>query len=192
VGSDRRRSGFTLLEVMVTMAIVGGALVTLLISREKAVNDLIETRNNNWARQIAREMLTELEFHELDRYSGQLDQYPGFSFDIHVEDIDLVTGEGDADAEEREREKKEKRLSNEQQGDADSRFKPGDLLEDEEGQEELVYPVRKVKLRVEWPNMSGADGAEPNKLEIEAILPQLPEFVKARSEQLDSPFETQR
>src|SRR5215204_3681488 len=144
--------GFTLLEILVTLAIIGVWIFPLIALREGAVNQLIESRNSDWARALARELLTELEFHELDRYAGPVDGYPGFEFQIEVQEVDLVTGEGDPEAEQREKDKKDKRLDS-ANDDPDSRFRPSDSVIPEDEKQELVYPVRKVKLTLTYPNM---------------------------------------
>jgi prepilin-type N-terminal cleavage/methylation domain-containing protein len=189
VRSDRKRatdSGFTLLEVMVSLSLMVTVFLMLQI-REESINRSIDARNSELARMLARELLTELEFHDLESRGGPFDEYPGFSYSVEVEEVDLVTGEGDPEAEKREQEKQLKRAG----GDPESRFDRSDLQTNDDELQELVYPVRKVKLTMRYPNLS--EGAkEPYQIDIETILPALPEAIEEHNKKLESPFQNER
>lgn len=155
---DARRRGFTLLEILFTIVIVGVPVVMMLLIRERATRQSMQAYHYNVARMLARELLTELEFHELDRYEGPFDGFPGFSYQIEVEDVDLVTGEGEKEGDE----------------DSEAAYTPVDAIDPEEGTEQLDYPVRRVKLTLRYPNLRDPDAKEPLELRIQTILPPLP------------------
>lgn len=160
---------------------------TIIQLREGSINRSIEARNTDLARMLAREIITELEFHDLESRGGPIDGYPGFTYQIEVEEIDLVTGEGDPEAEKREQDKQLKREG----GDPNSRFDRSDLQSNDEELQELVYPVRKVKLTMRYPNLR-EDAKEPNQFDIETILPPLPETIEEHNQKMDSPFQNDR
>jgi prepilin-type N-terminal cleavage/methylation domain-containing protein len=187
VRSERRQSGFTLLEVMVTLAVIAISVFKILELREKSINTSIDARNENLARMLAREILTELEFHDIENRGGPIDEYPGFAFTLDVEEIDLVTGEGDPEAEKREQEKQRKREGE----DSSSRFAPTDAQDNSDELQELVYPVRKVKLTLRYPNLR-EDSKEPNQLVVETVLPPLPESIEEHNRKMSSEFQNER
>lgn len=158
--------GFTLLEIMVTIAVVAFALVPMLLIRERTTVESMTARNFNIARTLARELLTELEFHELDSNSGSFENHPLFEYDIEVEEVDLVTGEEDED------DRYDDKQDNAEDG---SVFTPGDAMFPEDEEDNRIYPVRRVKLTLTYPNLRPDSALERNELVIETILPPLPE-----------------
>ena len=50
--ADSREGGFTLLEIMVTIAIIGGSVAAILVLRENSIVKFYEARNDNDARYI--------------------------------------------------------------------------------------------------------------------------------------------
>lgn len=180
--------GFTLLEILVTLMIVGLAVFGVLVIREQSINEYFEARNANIARTLASEMITELEFHELESRGGPIDGLPGFEFSIDVEEIDLVTGEGDPEAEKREQDKRAKRSGD---YDPDTRFNPSDSVKPDDELQEFVYPVRKVKLTLLYPNLN-VEAQEPRKLVVETILPPLPEAIEEHERKMNSPFQSDK
>ncbi len=161
-------SGFTLLEIMLALALVGVSVVPVLLVREQSHRQSQQARVANLARLKARELLSEFEFHGLDTLSGEFDDrgLAGFRYDIEVEEIDLVTG----DEEDDEYDPDDKSGSKFYKGPADSVFATADEEEDE-GE----YPVRRVTLTLTYPNLSSSGSDEPRKLTIETIFPALPE-----------------
>ncbi len=173
---------------MLTLAVMA-LIVPMLAIREQSVNQYIAARNDNLARTIARDLLTELEFHDLDSRGGQIDGQPGFTYQLDIEEVDLVTGEGDPEAEKREKDKQAKRAGDD---DSSSRFKPSDAQGGKNDElQELVDPVRKVKLTLKYPNLR-EDAKEPNQLVIETILPALPEAIEEHNKKMNSPFGSDR
>lgn len=167
MNAERADRGFTLLEIMVTLAIVGGAMVLVLGQRENALIASYQARNANIARSMARELLSELEFHELTSNTGSSDKYPGFEYDIEIEEQDLLTGKEDDD----------KDPNNDNSGSRfsdKSRF--SDAVDAAEEEEEEEFPVRRVKLTIHYPNVRRqANGDDRLNLVVETIFPALPQ-----------------
>ena len=153
-----RTGGFTLLEIMLTLALVAIGVIPVLLTRERSVRQSYRAHHLNTARTLARELLTELEFHELDQMSGEFDGYPGFSYDIEVEEVDLVTGQEEED---------EDNPYSTQGG-----YQPADSIDPEEG-EEMDYPVRRVTLTLKFPNLK-LEATDDEELKIITIFPPLP------------------
>ncbi len=171
-----------------TIALIGVCLIPMLSIRERSINQYIDARNDNLARMKARDILTELEFHDLDSRGGQIDGLPGFTYQLDIEEVDLVTGEGDPDAEKREKDKQAKRNGD---NDPNARFDRSDVQTKDDELQELVDPVRKVKLTMRYPNLK-EDAKEPNQFIIETILPALPEAIEEHNKKMNSPFQNDR
>lgn len=171
--------GFTLLEVMATLAIIGGVMVIVLESRESALSNFYVARNANIARSLARELMSELSFKEPDDLRGGFDGYEGFEFEIEITREDLVSGETDEESDNDPystgRDWKERDKGTGSSGSSNSGgFTPADsLIPDDEEQPE--YPVRRIKVTVFYPNLRGGDDADPLKLVLETIMPPLPD-----------------
>ena len=168
---------FTLLEIMLTIAVVGVAVVPVLLIREQSKRQSYQARNANIARTLARELMSEIEFHGLDPQASQIEGYPGFEYEYEVEQVDLVSGE--------EEDEDDRNDPYNQKSSDNSVFSgPRDSVFPEEQEEEDSYLVRRVKLTIRYPNLKTNGGDEPNQLVIETILPALPEekeeFLKKR------------
>jgi hypothetical protein len=156
-------------EILVTLALVAIAIFPLLQAREMSMIKSYQARDANLARELARRLLSELEFHDLQNLRGPVDGYPGFVYEIEVEDEDLVTGE-----KEDEDEKKLGTTKNKPKKDQDenpSPFSPADAVDPET--ENQDYPVRRVKLTLTYPNL--LDDEKPHQLVIVTLLQPLPE-----------------
>lgn len=176
---------------MVTLFVMGVCVFTLMQIREGATNNYHEARNVNWARMLARQLLSELEFHKVEPTSGGFDGYPEFFYEIETTEVDLVTGKGDEDrnrAREKQDRKDKIKPKNEKSG-----FTPSDAQNDsEDEEEEHVYPVRRVKLTLRYPDFR-RNAKEPRTLVVESIFPALPEDLqedakKKNSSAAGSPF----
>lgn len=175
--STERRAdrGFTLLEIMLTITLVGVTVMPILLIRERSIRQAYQAHHFNTVRMLARELLSELEFHELDQMAGNFDGYPGFSYTIEVQDVDLVTGEEEEDDE-------DNAFGNRNQGG----YKPADAIDpNEDDEEELDYPARRVTLTLKYPNLKNDDSEESAELKIETIFPPLPKEENAFS---NNPF----
>ena len=163
-----RRGGFTLMEIMVTLAVVAIAMTLVLQNREQAMMNSYQARWANLARSLARELLSELEFHELDQLNGRWDKYDLIEYEIEVDEEDLLTGEEEDDEDEYEGTSFDTRGDN----------APADLVDpNAEEEEEDNYPVRRVKLTVYYPDVRNMadDDPKPLSLVIETIFRALPE-----------------
>lgn len=152
--------GFTLLEIMVTLALVGTAVIPMLLIRERAARQHHQARHANVARMLARQLLSEVEFRGVDQNSGDFDGYPGFHYELEVEEVDLVTGD-------EEDEEEDEPGSPNYNG-------PGDAIFPEE-EDDGEYPVRRVSLTIFYPNLKNTEADEPLKLEIQTIFDRLPD-----------------
>jgi len=182
-----RVRGFTLLEIMVTLAIVAIAIIPMLGLREESMLKSYQARNANMARELSRELLSELEFHNLEVLSGEVEGYPGFFYEIEVTLEDLVTGEKDEEEDNKQlgtSDKKNNNNNNEDEGFT-SAFTPADAVDPEDAQNQ-EYPVRRVKLTLTYPNLVDED--KPKEMVIVALLQPLPED----DDGLLTPFTTQQ
>ncbi|MFH0944078.1 MAG: type II secretion system protein [Planctomycetota bacterium] len=166
--------GFTLLEIMLTIAVVGIAVVPALLIREQSTRQSYQAQNANIARTLARELMSEIEFHGLDPQASQIDGYPGFEYEYEMEQIDLISGEADD---------KENQNDPYNRNSSDgAAFSPSDAVFPSEEVEEDSYLVRRVTLTITYPNLKTNGEDEPNKLVIETIFPALPEDEKEFNE----------
>jgi len=87
----RSQRGFTLLEVMVSVTIIGIALVSLIGSQSQSVSIAASSRFETTASLLARQKLTELAlvgFDELHSSEGDFgDDFPGYSWTVEVRDL---------------------------------------------------------------------------------------------------------
>ncbi len=164
--TDRRGAperGFTLLEIMMTITLVGVTIIPMLLIRERSTRQAYQAHHYNTVRMLARELLSELEFRELDTMAGEIDGYPGFSYTIEVQEVDLVTGEEEED----EDDPYGKGYGN------SGGYTPADAIDPDDEDEEMDYPVRLVTLTLKYPNLKD-DAEESAELKIETIFPPLP------------------
>jgi len=89
--AHRYQKGFTLLEVMVSVAIIGIALVSLIGSQSQSVSIAASSRFETTASLLAQQKLTELAlagFDELRSAEGDFgDDFPGYLWKIEVGDL---------------------------------------------------------------------------------------------------------
>jgi general secretion pathway protein I len=85
------RAGFTLLEVMVSVAIIGIALVTLIGSQSQSISIATISRFETTASFLARRKLTELAlagFDDLHSTDGDFgEEFPQFHWKVEVRDL---------------------------------------------------------------------------------------------------------
>lgn len=93
--TDCRQGGFTFLEVMVAVAILAIAMVTLIGSQSQSVSVAGESRFRVMAALLAQQKLAELESKDYDELSGGSgefgEEYPGYGWEAVVGEL----GEGD-------------------------------------------------------------------------------------------------
>lgn len=160
--SDAR--GFTLLEVLVAVALIGISIIPMLAVRERSQNQAYQARNANLARALACEILSEIEFHGIDRNGGPIDGYPGFEFEVEIHEEDLLTGESAEDDKDP--------YGKKPNASGQPNYVPGDAMLPPDAEKE--YPVRIVRLTLRYPSLQ-PDAEEPESLVIETIFPALPD-----------------
>jgi general secretion pathway protein I len=89
--TKKKEKGFTLLEVMVALAIIAIVLVSLLISQSQSVSLLDETKFNTTAALLAQKKISEIEAKKGDDLmsdSGDFgDDFPNYFWEIKIEDV---------------------------------------------------------------------------------------------------------
>ena len=87
----RKLFGFTLLEVMVAMAIIAIALTAVLGSQSQSVSLASEAKFNTTAPLLAQSKIAEIEVAEQDDLAGGSgdfgEDFPGYTWELSVEDI---------------------------------------------------------------------------------------------------------
>lgn len=82
-----KKSGFTLLEVVIAVAIMGTALVILVGSVNRNLDLSIEAKNMQIASTLAERLITRVElekFPEIREESGSFEQFPEFNWFLSV------------------------------------------------------------------------------------------------------------
>ncbi len=95
-------SGFTLLEVMIAVAILAITLTVLFGSQSQSLSLAAEAKFNTHATFLMQEKLAELESKQLELYNDEGDfgeAYPGFRWKIEIDDLYLTEPEILADME---------------------------------------------------------------------------------------------
>ena len=87
----RKSFGFTLLEVMVAMAIIAIALTAVLGSQSQSVSLASEAKFNTTAPLLAQSKIAEIEVAEQSDLAGDSgdfgEDFPGYTWELSVEDI---------------------------------------------------------------------------------------------------------
>lgn len=88
--------GFTLLEILIAIGIIGFALVGLLGLHARNIGMTLRDQNMTRATLLARQKVSEIEFRAraegIDAISGEsggFEGYPGFAYDVQVEPTEL-------------------------------------------------------------------------------------------------------
>lgn len=96
----RSKTGFTLLEVMVALAIIAGALVVILHCHLLGVNLANRVKGTSLASLLAQEKMEEIEMEEIleegDKVrdeGGLFEEYPGFRWQVVVNQAELFEEE---------------------------------------------------------------------------------------------------
>ncbi len=95
-------SGFTLLEVMIAVAILAITLTVLFGSQSQSLSLAAEAKFNTHAAFLMQEKLAELEAEQSELYNDEGDfgeAYPGFRWKIEIDDLYLTESEILADME---------------------------------------------------------------------------------------------
>ncbi len=172
--ADRRRraSGFTLLEIMVTVGLVGLCILPLLEVRESASLMAYKSGHQLHALAYAERLLTErlLDPDSVKEEAGVIEEDPVYSWVLTLEDYDLSTGR----VVEEEEQDGFSQTSKFSQTSAFTAGAPGDAVapEDELADEASQHRVRRVKLTISWPALAGD---APEELVLEGFLPRVHE-----------------
>lgn len=106
-GSDRESRapaalGFTLVEVMVAVTVLGIVLLSLMVTRSQAMADAVQARNWRLARSIAEEQLSKLQAggNEFRPEPSAVDVqgYPGFRYVVLIGEQAIANAESDIDS----------------------------------------------------------------------------------------------
>lgn len=81
---ERRQAGFTLVELVVAVAILGGAFLTLLFLRAEAVDTAFTYNNKREMQRIAREKLDEIAFGIEENLTGELEFFPDATWEAQA------------------------------------------------------------------------------------------------------------
>jgi len=159
-------AGFTLLEVLVTLAIVASAIVPLLVVRDATWN--IAYRSGHmlkaaaYAEAILAEHMTDPD--DLREHKGFVEEDPAFHYELTIEGYDLSTGRVDEPED-------EDAISTTSNFSSQSAFTPSDAAAAPEEQLDLYKDpqhVRRFRLRVLYP---GLDEDREGQYLLEGYLP---------------------
>jgi len=161
----RAQSGFLLLEVMVTVALIGGLLLPILLVRESAQNRAYHSGHLMRAMQYAEILLASAmrEPTPAAAQEGYVEDDRAFRYELLIEDWDLATGRSEEENEEDERNEEFGSVSAGAPLDAGI----GGLEEDER---EDPHKVRRFEIQVFWP---GLELDEEDSVMLEGFLPRV-------------------
>lgn len=95
--TQEKQTGFTLLEVMVSLSIIAIVLVSLLISQSQSVSLQDESKFNTTAAMLAQYKLSEFELKKADDLisdSGEFgDDFPNYFWKVNVQDVSYTGAE---------------------------------------------------------------------------------------------------
>lgn len=96
-----RSGGFTLLEVMASVVIIGVAMTVIMTDRNESVRRVVVTDNMRTATMLAQQKTGEILLGLENSTGGEFEEYPGFSWSIEEASSDMMqedsqpgTGEG--------------------------------------------------------------------------------------------------
>jgi hypothetical protein len=165
----RRRStgGFTLLEIMATVAMLGLCILPLLQAREKAAHLAYKSGHMMRALTYGQRMLTDrmLNPDRTKDEAGLFEEDPNYSYLLTVEVFDVSTGR----VIEARDETGFSQTTNFSQTTGFTTGAPADAGPANNPQDEdISHEVRRVKLTVSWPSI---DSDTPEQLVLECFLP---------------------
>ncbi len=158
----RRRGslGFTLLEIMVTVALVGVTIGFVLTIREQISNHAFRATRMMEAMRLGELLLADWAMNPdtLDDFSGTFEDYDpdagdAFHWNMTVEEFDLSTGRA---------------VEEDDEYDGSEAFLPPDAATVEEDPADDPYTVRRIKLTIYYPR---PDADEPAEMVLERYMP---------------------
>jgi prepilin-type N-terminal cleavage/methylation domain-containing protein len=170
---QRHQRGFTLLEIMVTVALLGTLILPILQVREvctrKAYKASQLIKGLSHAEQLFADCVFELR--ELEDQEGQIESDPLFTYSMTLKEYDLSTGLNVYDDE----------VDDDVFSDYEEGLLPGDAgipPDDEDEERASPHRIRRYKISVFWPSWdppSADDDDEDSfdELTIEGFLPRV-------------------
>ena len=173
--SAERRSerGFTLIEIMVTVALLGVVILPILQVRQVSTRKAYRASRLIMGLSHAEQLLADcaLELREFEGQEGEIENDPTFTYAITLKEYDLSTGLNVYDDE----------LENDVFDDYEQGLLPGDAgvpPDDEDEERTSPHRVRRYKITVFWPswNAPSSDDEDDDALDeltIEGFLPRV-------------------
>ena len=161
-GSARHAErGFTLLEIMATVGLVGIVLLPILMSIEYADNRTYRATHMLRATSYAQEIVADLvrESRAIEGEQGVIEDDPAFRYELDVEDFNLATGRADGEEDD-----------DDLFGDRDRSLVPADAGTGEGVDKNDPYLVRRYQITVYWPSF--VDENE-EQITLEGFLPRV-------------------
>jgi prepilin-type N-terminal cleavage/methylation domain-containing protein len=171
ISASRRptQRGFTLLEIMVTVALVGLCILPMLETRQKASDLAYKSGHMMRALAYGQRILTDrmLLSQRVKDETGLVEDDPVYEYQLTVEVYDLSTGrvvEEKDDA---------STFSTSTQFSTTSKFTNGQAPADsgpqtDDPEKDKAHQVRRVKVTISWPSL---EGDQPEHLVLEGFLP---------------------
>jgi len=163
---ERAEGGFTLLEVLVTLAIVAAAIVPLLVVRDATWNIAYRSghmlRAAAYAQVILASRMTDPD--DVKDYQAAIEDDPAFSYELTIESYDLSTGRVDEPGDDAASTTSNFSIGSAQLP-ADAQAAPAEKDEDLYNDPQHV---RRFKLKVRYP---GLDADKPGEYLLEGYLP---------------------
>ena len=162
-------SGFTLLEIMVCVAVVGLCILPLLELREQSSRMAYKSGHLLLALTYGDRILNDrmLDLDKAKDETGLIEDDPAFGYVLTVEDYDLSTG--------RVVEEDEDGFSDTSNFSSTSNFGPNAPSDAAPGPEDVAdansqHRVRRVKITINWPAL---DGDQREELVLESFIPRV-------------------
>ena len=155
------QGGFTLLEIMVTVAILGLAILPMLHVREKAANRAYRTTHLMRGLHHAEELVARYgrEKDQIPQFEGVVEEEPQFRYLMTFENWDLASG------------RSEDELEEDAEDEDSGIIRPPDAGTVEEDPRGDPHKVRRYRIEVFWPNIEEEDAEE--SVVLEGFLPRI-------------------
>ncbi len=185
----RSERGFTLLEIMVTVAMLGFVILPMLQVRQTSTRKAYRASRLIMGLSHAEQLLADcaLEVRELEGLEGEVEGDPTFTYEMTLKEYDLSTGLNVYDDE----------LEEDVFDDYEQGLLPGDAgvpPDDEDEERSSPHRVRRYKITVFWPSWDapGADDEDDDALDeltIEGFLPRVFEEEEEDDDEAGQPAE---